>query len=102
MAGWDSIWERITIVGFDHFTYMQAISLIEVPLSMAVNYFLVVQMDMQYLGAALSLSVGNLIDLLLMLIYVVGSGQSSMFLALPSRRALQASSITTLAYQSVN
>ena len=68
---------------------MQTISLIEVPLSLAVNYFLVVYMDMQYLGAALSLTVGNGIDLLLMLIYVIGSGKSSTFLALPTRRALQ-------------
>ena len=63
--------------------------MIEVPISMAVNYFLVVTLDMQYLGAALSLAVGNAIDLVLMLAYVIFSGRASIFLALPSMRAVQ-------------
>ena len=62
---------------------------------MAVNYCLVVKLDMQYLGAALSLAVGNAIDLVLMLIYVIFSGNASTYLALPSIRAIQVHCINT-------
>ncbi|GAX73141.1 hypothetical protein CEUSTIGMA_g594.t1 [Chlamydomonas eustigma] len=68
---------------------LMIIALTEVPINVFVNYLLVVHFNLQYLGAALSLTVASAVDLVLMLVYVSIWEQSPQLIAFPRLRALK-------------
>ncbi|GLI63431.1 hypothetical protein VaNZ11_006320 [Volvox africanus] len=70
-------------------TPQMVISLVGLPLTIATTYTLVVPLRWEYLGAALAMSAAAGFEVVLLLLYVAGSGQWANVLGTPSRKALK-------------
>ncbi|GIL78024.1 hypothetical protein Vretimale_7355 [Volvox reticuliferus] len=70
-------------------TPQMVISLVGLPLTVATTYALVVAAGWEYMGAALAMSAAAGYDVILLLLYVAGSGQWANVVGTPSRKAFK-------------